>query len=122
MIKKIITMISILYLSSLFAVSCNNTDKTGSSNSNNNGIEKYAGTWELVEISDTVTIDDKGNVVFDSNKMNNIKYEGTETYLIEFIDTISGDIFLRLNFSSQTFGIGEIGGEELDKGTIKKIK
>ncbi|WP_157154266.1 hypothetical protein [Brachyspira murdochii] len=119
MIKKIITITSILYLSSLFAVSCNNTDKTGS---NNNGIEQYAGTWELVEISDTVTIDDKGNVVFDSNKMNNIKYEGTETYLIEFIDTISGDIFLRLNFSSQTFGIGEIGGEELDKGTIKKIK
>ncbi|MDA1469792.1 hypothetical protein OGZ02_13340 [Brachyspira hyodysenteriae] len=35
MIKKIITITSILYLSSLFAVSCNNTDKTGSSNSNN---------------------------------------------------------------------------------------
>ncbi len=42
--KKLLNLISVLFLISVLAVSCSNKDKTGSDSSTSKGLANYAGT------------------------------------------------------------------------------
>ena len=118
MSKRIIQIISILFLLTLLTVSCNNKDKIGPTDTNNSDISQYAGNWRLSVINRLLTINNDGTVIFDNIKMSSIKSDSANVYTIEFKNTQSGDIFIKLDFNSKTYELGPIGGEAADKGTI----
>ena len=118
MSKRIIQIISILFLFSLLIVSCNNKDKIGPTDTNTSDISQYAGNWRLSVIDRLLTINKDGTVIFDNIKMSSIKSDSANVYTIEFRNTQSGDIFIRFDFNSKTYELGPIGGEAADKGTI----
>ena len=120
MSKRIIQIISILFLLTLLTVSCNNKDKIGPTDTNNSDISQYAGNWRLSVIDRLLTINKDGTVIFDNFNMSSIKSDGANVYTLEFKNTQSGDIFIKLDFNSKTYELGPIGGEAADKGTITK--
>ena len=117
--KKI--LITILSLLSILILSCNASDKTGSGTTGGNGIKTYAGTWTLDIQNLKVVIVDDNNVTFDGEQMSSINKEGDGVYLIRFMNSKSGDIFLRLNFNNNTFELGPWATQQVgDQGTITK--
>ena len=102
-------------------MSCNASDKTGSGTTGGNGIKTYAGTWTLDIQNLNVVIVDDNNVTFDGEQMSSINKEGDGIYLIRFMNSKSGDIFLRLNFNNNTYELGPWAtGQVGDKGTITR--
>ena len=81
-------------------------------------ISQYAGNWRLSVIDRLLTINKDGTVIFDNIKMSSIKSDGANVYTLEFKNTQSGDIFIKLDFNSKTYELGPIGREAADKGTI----
>lgn len=75
--RKLTSIISILFLSSLLIISCSNEDKTGSSK----GLGHYAGDWELKfdssAMSDiAITIKSDGTVNFNDKNISLISISG----------------------------------------------
>lgn len=96
MSKRVLRLVSILFLSSIIVLSCSNADKTGSGDNNSGnggggdggdggttptpeGIAKYAGTWTAkfnANSSYIVIIDNDGKVTIDNGSIN--KKEATD--------------------------------------------
>ena len=118
MYKKIITMISVL-----FVLSCSSKNNTTSPISKNEGIKKHAGTWDVVLTDEpdygySILIGTDGSVVLmDYNAYAyNIKDLGSDKYSM---DVFSGtDFTITLTFSSKNSGT--ISDSLLGEGTITK--
>ena len=131
MFKKVASIISFLFITSLLIVSCSNADKTGSSNSGNPGdsgtasIKKYAGTWELLEsgnkLQGVITINEDGTLLFGDLETISMEYKGSEQYFIKIKDPSSGTILLNLYFKDNAYDMQLEGIDGKSEGTIKKI-
>ena len=110
MSKKFLSLISVLFLVGILAVSCSNKDKTGDGGTTQTpqGIAKHAGTWDFKEdsstgtVSGTITIKEDGSVNVNSKGVdfnsNNVTDKGNETYEIklEVKDPNAGTLILTL--------------------------
>ena len=131
MFKKVASIISFLFITSLLIVSCSNADKTGSSNSGNPGdsgtasIKKYAGNWELLEsgnkLQGVITINEDGTLLFGDLETISMEYKGSEQYFIKIKDPSSGTILLNLYFKDNAYDMQLEGIDGKSEGTIKKI-
>ncbi|ADK31423.1 hypothetical protein [Brachyspira pilosicoli] len=108
--KKLLSLISVLFLISVLAVSCSSKDKTGSDSSTSKGLAHYAGTWILKETTTgsgggTMVIAEDGSVNLKELNLNstNVTDRGNETYSIVFTNT-DGTVTLILKFTSDTTG------------------
>ena len=109
MYKKIITMISILFILSLITLGCSGKNNSTSPISKNEGIKKHAGTWDVVLTDEpdygySILIGTDGSVVLmDYNAYAyNIKDLGSDKYSM---DVFSGTYFtITLTFSSKNSG------------------
>ena len=123
MSKKILSLISFLFLLSVLAISCSNTGKTGSDDSNSGtgdggtttqGIAKHAGTWILKETttgngSGTMIISEDGSVNLKELNLNgtDVTDKGNETYEVKFtIENVTSTLIL--TFISDTSGSYDI--------------
>lgn len=102
MSKKFLSLISVLFLVTVLAVSCSNKDKTGSSK----GLGYYAGTWILTPTIEnlTITISNDGSVTFGDDKSTSVTDKGNETYEVKFTPANEGESILTLTFTSDTAG------------------
>lgn len=127
MSKKILSLISVLFLVSVLAVSCSNADKTGSSK----GLGYYAGTWQLTPTAKqatiptiTIIISNNGSVTFDGETSTNVTDKGNETYEVKFTPANEGESILTLTFTSDTAGTFTLSipykPEDGGNGTLKK--
>lgn len=124
MYKKMITMISVIFVLSLITLSCSSKDNTTSPISKNEGIKKHAGTWNVVFTDEpdygySILIGKDGSVILMNYKayVYNIKDLGGDKYSM---DVFSGaDFTITLTFSDQNSGtiLDSLSGE----GTISKI-
>ena len=135
MSKKILNLISVLFLMSVLVISCSNADKTGDVGTTTQGIAKHAGTWDFKEDSSTggtgsgtITIKEDGSVNVNSKGVdfnsNNVTDKGNETYEVklEGKDPNAGTLTLTLKFNSdnKTGSYSTDDGNELHTGTITK--
>lgn len=106
MSKKFLSLISVLFLVSVLAISCSNKDKTGDGGTTSQGIAKYAGTWQLTPTiaNLTITISNDGTVTFRDDKSTNVADKGNETYEVKFSPANEGESILTLTFTSDTAG------------------
>ena len=124
MSKRIIQIISILFLLSLFTISCSNQDKTGSSNSSGeNDITQYAGDWNMVDSNQEQNI--KGS--FSISSSGTIKYQGIDVPVVKNQDgtytiTVKGEITINItfNFNDLTYVTKDSSNNQTDNGKIKK--
>ncbi|MEI0612724.1 hypothetical protein [Brachyspira pilosicoli] len=115
MSKKFLSLISVLFLVSILAVSCSNKDKTGDGGTTPQGIAKHAGSWDFKEDSSTgngsgtITIKEDGSVNFTIAQKpyttKDVADKGNETYEAKFVDEdpngeISSTLILTLTFNS----------------------
>ncbi|MBW5382867.1 hypothetical protein [Brachyspira pilosicoli] len=126
--KKLLSLISVLFLISLLAVSCSNANKTGSGDNNSGnggsgiggdgsttptpeGIAKYAGTWTAkfnANSSYIVIIDNDGKVTIDNGSIN--KKEATDivesgnTYTIKIQHITGVDDTITITFTDVISG------------------
>ena len=91
--KKLLSLVSVLFLMSALAVSCSNADKTGSGDNNSGstttqGIAKYEGTWQLTdaELTTILTISNNGAVTYIDKTSTNVANKGNKTYEVKFED------------------------------------
>ncbi len=142
MSKKILSLV--LFLVSVLAVSCSNADKTGSGDNNSGnggtgtggigdggtttqGIEKYAGTWQLTDLVPTtiLTISNNGAVTYYGETSTNVANNRNETYEVKFVDKDGpagpGAILtLTLTFNNDTSGT--FSNSDGSKGNMTKQK
>ena len=109
--KKLLSLISGLFLVSVLAVSCSNKDKTGDGGTTTQGIAKHAGTWDFKEDSSTggtgsgtITIKEDGSVNVNAKGVdfnsNNVTDKGNETYEAKFIGESDAEtLVLTLKFN-----------------------
>lgn len=137
MSKKILSLVSVLFLISVLAVSCSNADKTGSGDNNSGsttpqGIEKYEGTWQLTdaELTTILTISNNGAVTYYGETSTNVANNRNETYEVKFVDkngpaSPGGILTLTLTFNndtSGTFSTLDTGSNDHFNGTMTKQK
>ena len=91
--KKLLSLVSVLFLMSVLTVSCSNADKTGSGDNNSGsttpqGIAKYEGTWQLTdaELTTILTISNSGAVTYIDKTSTNVANKGNKTYEVKFED------------------------------------
>ena len=123
MSKKVLRVVIILFLSSIFVLSCSNKDKTGDGTQTVQGIAKYAGTWTAkfdVNSSYNVIIDNNGTVTIKDTagerKAKNIQGSGNKyTMTVQHgsnVDTSNITITFESdnsgNITDEDFGIGTI--------------
>lgn len=114
MSKKFLSLILVLFLVGILAVSCSNADKTGSSDNNSGsttpqGIAKYEGTWQLTDLVPTtiLTISNNGEVTYIDKTSRDVTDNGNETYEVKFVDKDrpagpGGILTLTLTFNNDT--------------------
>lgn len=125
--RKLTSIISILFLSSLLIISCSNEDKTGSSK----GLGHYAGDWELKfdssAMSDiAITIKSDGTVNFNDKNISLISISGkwNEVYVFSLkLNKENKNALLTVTFKSDNSGtfVFTVEGKS-EKGTIKRVK
>ena len=141
MSKKILSLVSVLFLMSVLAVSCSNADKTGSGDNNSGigdggttpqGIAKYAGIWQLTDdakLTTTLTISSNGAVTYrvetSTSVADSVADKGNETYEVKFVDKVHpagpGGIWtLTLTFNNDTSGT--FSNSDGSKGNMTKQK
>ncbi|MEI0595424.1 hypothetical protein [Brachyspira pilosicoli] len=127
--KKLLSLISVLFLVSVLAVSCSNKDKTGSDSSTSKGLAHYAGTWQLTPTAKqttiptiTITISNDGYVTFDGEKSTSVTDKGNETYEVKFSPANEGESILTLTFTNDTTGTFtlSLASGEIGSGTLTK--
>lgn len=132
MSKKYLSLV--LFLISTLAVSCSNTDKTGS-NTSSKGLGYYAGTWvttaQQVNNDIILIISSDGSVSIGeaatgpADKSTDVTDKGNETYDVKFVDQDPnpGTYILTLKFNDDTSGTFSISdGQDTFNGTITKQK
>ncbi len=114
MSKKFLSLILVLFLVGILAVSCSNADKTGSGDNNSGsttpqGIAKYEGTWQLTDLVPTtiLTISNNGEVTYIDKTSRDVTDKGNETYEVKFVDKDrpagpGGILTLTLTFNNDT--------------------
>ena len=136
MSKKILSLVSVLFLMSVLAVSCSNADKTGSGDNNSGigdggttpqGIAKYEGTWQLTDLVPTtiLTISSNGAVTYYGETSTNVADKGNETYEVKFVDKVhpagpGAILTLTLTFNNDTSGT--FSNSDGSKGNMTKQK
>ena len=134
--KKFLSLVSVLFLMSVLAVSCSNADKTGSGDNNSGigdggtttqGIAKYEGTWQLTdaELTTILTISNNGAVTYYGETSTNVANNRNETYEVKFVDKDGpagpgGILTLTLTFNNDTSGT--FSNSDGSKGNITKQK
>lgn len=138
--KKFLSLVSVLFLMSVLAVSCSNADKTGSGDNNSGigdggtttqGIAKYEGTWQLTDLVPTtiLTISNNGAVTYrvetSTSVADSVDDKGNETYEVKFVDKVHpagpGGIWtLTLTFNNDTSGT--FSNSDGSKGNMTKQK
>ena len=132
MSKKFLSLILVLFLVGILAVSCSNADKTGS-NTSSKGLGYYAGTWLLTaqQINNDIIliISSDGSVSIveaatgPADKSTDVTDKGNETYDVKFVDQAPnpGTYILTLKFNDDTSGTFSISdGQDTFNGTIRK--
>lgn len=120
MYKKIITMISVLFVLSLITLGCSSKNNSTSPIIKNDGLKSYAGTWRT-QLSDPdfdydLIIGADGSVKISNDYAYDIKDLGSDKYSM---DVFSGTYFtITLTFSSKNSGT--ISDSLLGEGTITK--
>ena len=119
MSKKFLSLILVLFLVGIVAVSCSNADKTGSGDNNSGsttpqGIAKYEGTWQLTDWVPTtiLTISNNGAVTYrvetSTSVADSVTDKGNETYEVKFVNKDrpgpGGTLTLTLTFKNDTSG------------------
>lgn len=119
MSKKFLSLILVLFLVGILAVSCSNADKTGSGDNNSGsttpqGIAKYEGTWQLTDLVPTtiLTISNNGAVTYrvetSTSVADSVTDKGNETYEVKFVNKDrpgpGGTLTLTLTFKNDTSG------------------
>lgn len=132
MSKKILSLVLVLFLISVLAVSCSNADKTGSGDNNSGsttpqGIEKYEGTWQLTdaELTTILTISNNGAVTHSGETSTDVADKGNKTYEVKFVDKDhpagpGGILTLTLTFNNDTSGT--FSNSDGSKGNMTKQK
>lgn len=140
MSKKFLSLILVLFLVGILAVSCSNADKTGSGDNNSGigdggtttqGIAKYEGTWQLTDLVPTtiLTISNNGAVTYrvetSTSVADSVDDKGNETYEVKFVDKVHpagpGGIWtLTLTFNNDTSGT--FSNSDGSKGNMTKQK
>ncbi|MEI0530389.1 hypothetical protein R4I97_02390 [Brachyspira pilosicoli] len=134
MSKKFLSLISVLFLVTVLAVSCSNADKTGDGTQTAQGIAKHAGTWDFKEDSSTggtgsgtITIKEDGSVNVNTKGVdfngNNAMDKGNETYdviLTYSTSTLTLTLTLMFNSDNKTGSYSIDDGNKLHTGTITK--
>lgn len=133
MSKKILSLVSVLFLISVLAVSCSNADKTGSGDNNSGsttpqGIEKYEGTWQLTDdekLTTILTISNNGAVTHSGETSTDVADKGNKTYEVKFVDKDrpagpGGILTLTLTFNNDTSGT--FSNSDGPKGNMTKQK
>ena len=130
--KKLLSLVSVLFLMSALAVSCSNADKTGSGDNNSGstttqGIAKYEGTWQLTdaELTTILTISNNGAVTYIDKTSTNVANKGNKTYEVKFVDKDrpagpGGILTLTLTFNDDTSGT--FSNSDGPKGNMTKQK
>ncbi|WP_232470107.1 hypothetical protein [Brachyspira pilosicoli] len=142
MSKKLLNLISVLFLISVLAISCSNVDKTGSGDNNSGnggsgtggdggttptpeGIAKYAGTWIAqfgLNKSYNVIIGSDGSVKIKDEagetKAENIQGSGNKyTMSVQHGANVIANVTITFNNDNS----GNIDDESIGEGTISKI-
>ena len=138
--KKLLSLVSVLFLMSVLTISCSNADKTGSGDNNSGigdggtttqGIAKYEGTWQLTDLVPTtiLTISNNGAVTYrvetSTSVADSVDDKGNETYEVKFVDKVHpagpGGIWtLTLTFNNDTSGT--FSNSDGSKGNMTKQK
>ncbi len=132
MSKKFLSLILVLFLVGILAVSCSNANKTGS-NTSSKGLGYYAGTWytyiQQVNNDIILIISSDGSVSIGeattgpADKSTDVTDKGNETYDVKFVDQDPnhGTYILTLKFNDDTSGTFSISdGKDTFNGTIRK--
>ncbi|MBW5398446.1 hypothetical protein E6A47_00070, partial [Brachyspira pilosicoli] len=142
MSKRVLRLVSILFLSSILVLSCSNANKTGSGDNNSGnggsgtggdggttptpeGIAKYAGTWTAKFNSNTsynIIIGDDGKVIINDGSQNPKQakdiVESGNTYTMKVQHIPNVDYTVTITFTDQNNGT--IQDEQYNDGIIKK--
>ncbi|WIH89554.1 hypothetical protein NEI02_07525 [Brachyspira pilosicoli] len=129
--KKLLSLISVLFLVSVLALSCSNADKTGSDSSTSKGLAHYAGTWQLTPTAKqttiptiTITISNDGSVSSMGETSTNVTDKGNETYEVIFEpkDEPNTIYTFNLKFDNDTTGTFtlSLASGEIGSGTLTK--
>ena len=93
MSKKFLSLILVLFLVGILAVSCSNKDKTGDGGTTPQGIVKYEGTWQLTDdakLTTIITISSNGAVTYrvetSTSVADSVADKRNETYEVKFVD------------------------------------
>ncbi|MEI0609069.1 hypothetical protein [Brachyspira pilosicoli] len=141
--KKLLSLISVLFLVSVLAVSCSNADKTGSGDNNSGnggsgtggdggttptpeGIAKYAGTWTakfdannsyevIINTDGKVTIDDGSGTKKEATDI----IESGNTYTMKVKHSSATD-FVEVTITFTDANNGTIQDEQYNSGVIRK--
>lgn len=142
MSKRVLRLVSILFLSSILVLSCSNANKTGSGDNNSgnvgggtggdggttitpDGIAKYAGTWIAqfgLNKSYNVIIGSDGSVKIKDEagetKAENIQGSGNKyTMSVQHGANVIANVTITFNNDNS----GNIDDESIGEGTISKI-
>ena len=130
MSKKVLRVVVILFLSSIFVLSCSNKDKTGDGTQTVQGIAKYAGTW-TAKFTDSsgaintyyIIIGSDGTVKtkFDTSSeqlVQNLKDLGNNSYSMNVQHNSSVTVEVTITFTDANNGT--IEDEQYTTGVIKK--
>ncbi|MEI0842910.1 hypothetical protein R4M06_03010 [Brachyspira pilosicoli] len=133
MSKKFLSLILVLFLVGILAVSCSNADKTGSGDNNSGsttpqGIAKYEGTWQLTDLVPTtiLTISNNGAVTYrvetSTSVADSVTDKGNETYEVKFTPEGEGESIITLKFTDDSNGSFTLstGSGQSGSGTLTK--